>query len=217
MSIKLSLPSSWSFLQFFSEDKMETIDAYYRNQEVYPPKQLLLRAFDTPFDEVECVILGQDPYHRKGQAHGLSFSVPAACKPLPPSLRRVFDEYEADLRLPRPRSGDLTAWSKSGKLLLNTALSVECGKPKSHQELWKGFAYEVLSALSSRRKGLVFLLWGAEAQQYRGLIDEANHKVVASDHPSPLAIGGRNPFRGSRPFSITCEYLGKSKDWWRLE
>jgi uracil-DNA glycosylase len=166
----------------------------------YPPGRLVFNAFRlTPLDEVRVVILGQDPYHGRGQAMGLCFSVPAGVTP-PPSLRNIFTELETDLGLPAPPSGDLTPWATRGVLLLNSVLTVSPGSPASHAgKGWEQFTDRVIAELSARREGIVFLLWGRYAQQKGSIVDGTRHHVLTAAHPSPYSAG--NGFFGCRHFS----------------
>jgi uracil-DNA glycosylase len=166
----------------------------------YPPAPLVFNALRlTRFEEVRVVILGQDPYHGRGQAMGLSFSVPAGVTP-PPSLRNVFAELHSDLGLPIPNSGDLTPWAERGVLLLNSVLTVGPGAPASHAgKGWEAFTDRVVGELSGRREGIVFLLWGRYAQQKGGIVDTTRHHVLTSAHPSPYSAA--NGFFGCRHFS----------------
>lgn len=182
---------------------------------LFPPGNLIFNAFNlTPFDEVKVVILGQDPYHGLGQAHGLCFSVPAGVK-APPSLVNIFKEIHSDLGLPIPATGDLTKWGKQGVLLLNATLTVRENQAGSHQNKgWEVFTDAVIKTLSDQKTGLVFLLWGNYAKNKATLIDGSKHLILAAPHPSPLARGG---FFGCKHFSKTNEYLksqGKKPiDW----
>lgn len=182
---------------------------------IYPPGQLIFNAFDlTPFDQVKAVILGQDPYHGKGQAMGLSFSVPAGI-PLPPSLVNIYKEMESDLGRQVDKSGDLTKWARQGVFLLNSALTVRAGEPTSHSGIgWQQFTDAVIRAISDRKSGIVFLLWGNYARSKKALIDTGKHYVLEAAHPSPLARGA---FFGCRHFSMTNEILvreGKTPIEW---
>ena len=172
---------------------------------IYPPGPLIFNAFEqTPFDEVKVVILGQDPYHRPGQAMGLSFSVPKGV-PLPPSLKNIYKELERDTGFKNPGHGDLTGWARQGVFLLNAFLTVERGKPASHQKIgWQYFTDAVIRTLSEEKEDLVFLLWGRFAQAKTALIDEMKHYVLTAVHPSPLA---GNRFLGCGHFSKTNELL----------
>lgn len=167
---------------------------------VYPPPDRVFAALHlTPLAEVKVVILGQDPYHGPGQAHGLCFSVPSGVA-LPPSLRNIYRELHDDLGVPTPRSGDLTPWARRGVLLLNTTLTVRAGAAASHQgHGWEVFTDQVIRAVSARPERIVFILWGAHARKKRALVDRSRHVVIESAHPSPLSA--HNGFFGSRPFS----------------
>ncbi|MBN2813482.1 MAG: uracil-DNA glycosylase [Bacteroidales bacterium] len=175
---------------------------------VYPPGGLIFNAFRlTPFDQVRVVILGQDPYHGEGQAHGLCFSVPAGINP-PPSLVNIFKEIERDLGLPVPGHGNLEKWARQGVLLLNATLTVRANQPGSHQRKgWETFTNTVIQQLSQKRVGLVFLLWGKFAQEKESLIDTNRHYVLKAAHPSPYSA--YNGFFGCRHFSKTNEILSR--------
>ncbi|KXZ52659.1 hypothetical protein GPECTOR_9g704 [Gonium pectorale] len=169
---------------------------------VYPPREAVFAAFNAcPFDQVRVVILGQDPYHGPGQAMGLSFSVPRDVRPLPPSLLNMYKEAAADLGWDeRPTHGDLTSWSVQGVLLLNTVLTVRQGEANSHAKRgWEAFTDAAIRALSTKRRGLVFLLWGKPAQAKKGLVDTSRHHVLEAAHPSPLSAS--RGFFGCRHFS----------------
>jgi uracil-DNA glycosylase len=185
---------------------------------IHPPGPQIFNAFNrTPFEAVRVVILGQDPYHGPGQAHGLSFSVPDGVPP-PPSLQNIFKEIERDLGLPRPTSGNLTPWSDRGVLLLNAVLTVETGKAGSHQgKGWEAFTDTAIAALSGQREGLVFMLWGAYAQAKGGIIDRSRHCVLRAPHPSPLSA--HRGFLGCGHFSAANRYLqgrGQPPMDWRI-
>lgn len=173
---------------------------------IYPPGKQIFAAFDaTPFDKVKVVILGQDPYHGPGQANGLCFSVNRGVKP-PPSLVNIFKELQADLNIPIPSHGDLSAWAQQGILLLNATLTVRAHEAGSHQNKgWEIFTDKTIQAISKNKTHVVFILWGRYAQSKRALIDESKHHVIASAHPSPLSA--HNGFLGSKPFSKTNAYL----------
>lgn len=217
--MKLSnVPTEWSHLEFWKRTYPE-VEIYVRNREretpVYPAKELRLRALEyTRPDDVKVVILGQDPYHTPGMANGLAFSVQPGVKQLPPSLLNILKEYSDDLKYPVPRSGDLSWWATNcGVLLLNTVLTVEAGKPNSHAgKGWERLGSELVSYLSAKREGIVFMLWGKYAKEMRGSIDESKHLVVSSAHPSPLAAHAPDPFLGSKPFSQALEY-NPTIDW----
>jgi uracil-DNA glycosylase len=176
---------------------------------IFPPGSLLFNAFNTtPFDKVKVVLLGQDPYHGKGQAHGLSFSVPDGVRP-PPSLVNIFKEINTDIGAPIPQTGNLTHWAQQGVLLLNSCLSVREGEPLSHSRIgWIPFTDHVIATVSSSKEHIVFLLWGKYAQEKQALIDETKHLVLKAAHPSPFSAN--NGFLGCRHFSKTNEYLAKN-------
>jgi len=173
---------------------------------LYPPGPEIFNAFaHTPFDKVRVVILGQDPYHGPGQAHGLCFSVRPGV-PIPPSLLNIFAEIERDLGIPRPDHGCLTPWADQGVLLLNSVLTVEQGRAGAHQNKgWEGFTDAAIEALNREREGLVFLLWGAYAQRKGRLVDPKRHLVLSSVHPSPLSA--HRGFIGNGHFSAANRYL----------
>ncbi|MGC4057805.1 MAG: uracil-DNA glycosylase [Chitinophagaceae bacterium] len=183
---------------------------------IYPAGPDIFRAFNTtPFDKVSVVLLGQDPYHNPGQAHGLSFSVPQGVPP-PPSLVNIFKELHQDTGMPVPRSGDLTSWAEQGVLLLNAALTVEAHKANSHSNIgWHRFTDAVIHAVAEKRKNIVFLLWGRFAQSKAAFIDPQQHLILKAAHPSPLSA--HNGFFGCGHFSKTNEYLAhhnkKPIDW----
>ena len=183
---------------------------------IYPPGPLIFNAFNqTPFSKVKVVILGQDPYHGIGQAHGLSFSVPDGVNP-PPSLINIFKELHTDIGMPIPATGNLTRWATQGVLLLNAVLTVRANEAASHSKIgWTDFTNAVISKISEQLDGIVFLLWGKYAQDKQPLIDETKHHVLKAAHPSPLSA--HNGFWGCKHFSRTNEYLGKQNkeaiDW----
>ena len=183
---------------------------------IYPPGPEIFAAFNhTPFNRVKVVILGQDPYHGPGQAHGLCFSVPAGI-PHPPSLINIFKEIESDLGIPVPISGNLTKWAGQGVLLVNAILTVRANTPTSHQNKgWEKFTDAVIRNLSEKRKNLVFLLWGNYAQAKESLIDSNRHYILKAAHPSPLSAS--RGFFGCRHFSRTNQILAeqglKGIDW----
>ncbi|MFY0254323.1 uracil-DNA glycosylase [Chitinophaga sp. 30R24] len=176
---------------------------------IYPPGNLIFNAFDkTPINEVKVVILGQDPYHGAGQAHGLSFSVPDGVKP-PPSLVNIYKEMKTDLGLEIPESGNLTKWAENGVLLLNAFLTVRAGEPASHSKIgWGDFTDAVIRKISDQRKDVVFLLWGRFAQDKQYLIDTTKHHILQAAHPSPFSAD--KGFFGCRHFSKTNEILTKA-------
>ncbi|MDD4148905.1 MAG: uracil-DNA glycosylase [Bacteroidales bacterium] len=177
--------------------------------EVFPPVARMFSAFDlTPFDEVKVVIIGQDPYHGEGQAHGLCFSVPFGVK-IPPSLVNIYKELNADVGFEIPKHGNLETWANQGVFLINATLSVRAHTPGSHQKKgWENFTDSIISVLSKEQNNLAFLLWGNYAKTKESLIDQTKHLVLKASHPSPL--GAYKSFFGCRHFSKTNEYL-KSK------
>jgi uracil-DNA glycosylase len=188
----------------------------YSTKVVYPHAKNIFAAFDLcPFDSVKLVIIGQDPYHEPGQAHGLCFSVQEGCV-LPPSLRNIYKEIEQDLGKTMPLSGDLTRWAKQGVLLLNATLTVEAHKAGSHQNKgWERFTDSVINILSKKKENLVFILWGSYAQQKGKYIDTTKDLVLKAPHPSPLSA--YRGFFGCKNFSMANNFL-KSKgiepiDW----
>ena len=187
-----------------------------QNKTIYPPGSQIFNAFDTtPIDIVKVVILGQDPYHGPGQAHGLCFSVQNGV-PLPPSLINIFKELHEDVGAPIPNHGNLTHWAEQGVFLLNASLTVRSGEPMSHSKIgWAEFTDAVIKTISSEKKGVVFLLWGRFAQDKQVLIDETRHYVLKAAHPSPLSAN--NGFFGCKHFSKTNAILRQQSleaiDW----
>ena len=174
---------------------------------IYPPGPLIFNAFNqTPFDKVKVVILGQDPYHNPGQAHGLSFSVPNGIKP-PPSLVNIYKEIQKDVNIAMPTGyGNLTKWAEQGVLLLNAILTVRANEPASHAKNgWMNFTDAVITKISDEKKGVIFLLWGKFAQEKQLLIDETKHFVLKAAHPSPFSAD--KGFFGCKHFSKTNELL----------
>lgn len=178
----------------------------YASGVVYPPGREMFAAFDAcPFEQVRVVILGQDPYHEPGQAHGLCFSVNDGV-PFPPSLVNIFKEIESDLGKPVPRSGNLMRWAQQGVLLLNATLTVRAHQAGSHQNKgWEAFTDAVIHRLATEREHIVFILWGSYAQRKGAFIDRNRHCVLQSPHPSPLSA--YRGFFGNKHFSRTNEYL----------
>lgn len=176
---------------------------------IYPPGKLIFNAFNTThFDNVKVVLLGQDPYHGKGQAHGLSFSVQNGVAP-PPSLVNIYKELHNDIGLPIPNHGNLTKWAESGVLLLNASLTVRAGEPMSHAKIgWAEFTNAVIQTVSELKDNVVFLLWGKFAQEKQVLIDETKHLVLKAAHPSPYSAN--SGFFGCKHFSKTNDYLVKN-------
>lgn len=198
----------------------EFLKKEYGEQVVYPEMDNIWNAFKhTPYESLKVVILGQDPYHGKGQAHGLSFSVQPGVK-IPPSLRNIFKELASDIGCSIPVSGSLLGWAEQGVLLMNTVLTVREGEAHSHRKQgWEAFTDEVIRKLSDRDEPIVFILWGRPAQEKKRLIDLTKHVTIESVHPSPLSAN--RGFFGSRPFSKTNEQLaswGNSEiDWCKTE
>lgn len=193
-----------------STPSFERLSAYvreeYQSQTCYPPAHQVFAAFDhCPFDRVRAVILGQDPYHGPGQAHGLCFSVNDGV-PLPPSLRNIFKEIADDIGKPVPASGNLTRWADQGVLLLNAVLTVRAGQAASHQKRgWEDFTDEVIRQVSEHHEHVVFMLWGNYAIRKGHWIDSSRHLVLTSAHPSPLSA--HQGFSGNKHFSKSNEYL----------
>ena len=199
-------------------DLQQFVAAERAEHAVYPPAAEVFAALHlTPFAAVKVLILGQDPYHGPGQAHGLCFSVRPGVT-VPPSLRNVYAELEADLGIEPVRHGCLTAWAEQGVLLLNTSLTVRAGQAASHQgKGWEVFTDEVIKAVDAKPERVVFVLWGAAARRKKVLVDTSRHVVIESAHPSPLSA--HNGFFGSRPFSRANEALvaaGREPIDWRL-
>lgn len=194
----------------FEKDYFKTLTEFvrceYKQYTVYPPGKLIFNAFNLcPFDKVKVVIIGQDPYHGPGQAHGLCFSVNDDID-FPPSLRNIFKEIQADLGKPIPTSGNLTRWAEQGVLMLNATLTVRAHLAGSHQRHgWEEFTDAVIRILAEQREHIVFILWGAYAQKKGAFIDRSRHLVLTSAHPSPLSA--HNGFFGNHHFSQTNDYL----------
>lgn len=212
----LSLKDTWN--KFLGEEFTKTYmkelfsfldDEVRKGKEIYPPIKDTLKAFEeTPFENVKIVIIGQDPYHGEGQAHGLSFSVPDGIK-LPPSLRNIYKEINEDLGCSLGDSGNLTYWAKQGVLLLNTVLTVEKSKAASHQKKgWEVFTDRVVDVLNESSEGLVFILWGGHARKKGKNIDRDKHLVLEGHHPSPLSA--YRGFFGCQHFSKANQYLKES-------
>jgi len=205
----------------FNRDYFQQVAAYLKMEKaagrtIYPPGSLIFHAFDaTPFPRVKVVLLGQDPYHGQGQAHGLAFSVQMGVKP-PPSLVNIFKELQSDLGVPIPSHGHLEAWTKQGVFLLNASLTVRAGEPLSHAKTgWHEFTDAVIRKISDHKQNVVFMLWGKSAQDKQALIDETKHFVLKAAHPSPYSAD--KGFFGCRHFSKANEYLVKNRidaiDW----
>lgn len=212
---KPDIESSWYEVlkQEFEEPYFYEIKSFLiqekRQYIVYPPSQLIFNAFNlTPFDKVKVVILGQDPYHNIGQAHGLAFSVPNGIMP-PPSLKNIFKELQSDIGMPIPTNGNLESWAREGVLLLNSCLTVRANNPASHQGIgWQRFTDAAIKALSEKKEHIVFLLWGNYAIAKEKLIDTRKHLVLKTVHPSPLSAN--RGFFGCRHFSQTNTYLSSN-------
>jgi uracil-DNA glycosylase len=213
--MKVSIEPSWMNVlkEEFSKPYFKQLVLHLKTERqlgktIYPAGRFIFNAFDaTPFQNVKVVILGQDPYHGPGQAHGLSFSVPAGVA-LPPSLLNIFKELQSDIGLSMPSQGDLTHWAQRGVFLLNASLTVRQGEPMSHAQIgWATFTDTVISLLSEKRENLVFMLWGKFAKEKTVLIDEKKHLVLKAAHPSPLSA--HQGFLGCRHFSEANQYLVK--------
>jgi len=213
---RIQLDPSWKAHvgDYLRRPDMQELAAFLRTRKaagakVYPPGADLFAALDaTPFDRVKVVILGQDPYHGPGQAHGLCFSVRPGV-PAPPSLENIFKELQRDLGLPRPSHGCLQHWAEQGVLLLNAVLTVEEGRAGAHAgKGWEGFTDHIVDVLNREREHLVFLLWGSYAQKKGAMIDTRKHKVLRAPHPSPLSA--HRGFLGCGHFSAANDYLRRT-------
>lgn len=223
---KVRLPEDWkqALAEELTSENMDAIrdflkHAYQSDVSVYPPAPLMFNAFNlTPLSQVKVVILGQDPYHRPGQAMGLSFSVPKTI-PKPPSLNNVLKEMADDIGTKQSKHGDLTSWAQQGVLLLNSSLTVNEGEPNSHQNAgWEQFTDTVINIINEQTEHTVFILWGSKAQKKGKYINTDKHLILTAVHPSPLAAN-RGGFFGSKPFSKTNDYLmqyGKTPIDWQL-
>lgn len=187
----------------------EFLKTEYSSKVIYPPMFDIFNALRyTSFESTRVVILGQDPYHEPGQAHGLSFSVKKGIK-IPPSLVNIYKELKTDIGMEIPNHGELTSWAKQGVLLLNATLTVRQGLANSHQNIgWSIFTDNIIKALNESSKPVVFILWGGNARSKKKYISNPNHLIIESAHPSPLSA--YNGFFGSRPFSRTNEFLSKN-------
>ena len=218
------IENSWkeALAEEFGKPYFESLVHFLRDEKtagkrIYPPGSQIFRAFDlTPLNQVKVVILGQDPYHGPGQAHGLSFSVPEGI-PAPPSLKNIFKEIETDLGVSMSGYPNLEKWAQQGVLLLNAVLTVRSGEAASHSKIgWEEFTDAVIRCISDRCEGVVFMLWGNFARSKRDLIDRSRHHVLEAAHPSPLARGA---FFGSRHFSQANALLtarGSAPIDWKL-
>ncbi len=221
--MEVAIEESWKqeLLEEFDKPYFQQVVHFLKEEKkagktIYPPGNLIFNSFAcTPFANVKVVILGQDPYHNPGQAHGLCFSVPDRVPP-PPSLINIFKELHDDLDIAIPRSGNLEKWARQGVLLLNASLTVEANKPMSHGQIgWHTFTDEVIRHISKNRDHVVFMLWGRFAQNKEILIDPIRHKVLKAAHPSPLSA--HSGFLGCRHFSKANSWLSekgeKPVDW----
>lgn len=210
--MNVQIETSWKekladeFEKPYFKELTDFVRQEYKTQVCYPPGNLIFNAFNLcPFDQVKVVIIGQDPYHGPGQAHGLCFSVNDGI-PFPPSLQNIFKEIQADLGKEVPATGNLTRWAQQGVLLLNATLTVRAHQAASHQRHgWEEFTDAVIRKLSQERDHLVFILWGAYAQKKGAVIDREHHLVLTSAHPSPLSA--YHGFFGNKHFSLTNAYL----------
>ena len=213
--MNVQIEESWkeALIPEFSKDYFIRLTDFVRKEyhetTVYPPGKLIFNAFNLcPFDKVKVVIIGQDPYHGPGQAHGLCFSVNDGIQP-PPSLVNIFKEINSDLGKPIPQSGNLTRWAEQGVLLLNATLTVRAHQAGSHQKRgWEEFTDAVIRKLAEEKSNLVFILWGSYAQKKGAFIDKNKHLVLTSVHPSPLSA--YNGFFGNHHFSLANDYLVKN-------
>lgn len=223
IAMKSMLLNDWStylgpeFNKLYMKDLFMFLELERKQgKKIYPENHQIFEAFNlTPLKNVKVVIIGQDPYHGQGQAHGLCFSVHQNIK-TPPSLVNIFKELKADMGIEIPANGNLDAWAKQGVLLLNSVLTVEEGKASSHQKRgWENFTDKTIEILNSKKKNLVFILWGAPAQKKAIHVARDRHLILTSSHPSPLSV--YRGFIGSKPFSQTNSYLKehgiKEIDW----
>lgn len=209
---KVQIEASWleklqpEFDKTYFEELIQFVKTEYAQGTCYPPGALIFNAFNLcPLPKVKVVLIGQDPYHEPGQAHGLCFSVNDGV-PFPPSLRNIFQEIQTDLGKPVPQSGNLTRWAEQGVLLLNATLTVRAHMAASHQKHgWEAFTDAVIRLVSAEREHVVFILWGSYAQSKAALIDGTKHYILRSAHPSPLSA--YRGFFGNHHFSICNQYL----------
>ncbi len=224
MDVKIEASWKEALQEEFEKPYFENIVQFLKtekqsNKTIFPPGSLIFNAFEqTPFDKVKVVLLGQDPYHNYGQAHGLCFSVPQGIA-FPPSLQNIFKEIKEDTGISIPAKGDLTSWAKQGVLLLNASLTVRAHEANSHAKIgWTDFTDAVIKKLSDEKQGIVFLLWGRFAQNKHILIDGTKHHILTAAHPSPLSA--YNGFFGCKHFSKTNELLasqGKEPINWKID
>lgn len=205
----------WNMLleEELKKDYFKELDEFIQNEyvktAVYPPRDEVFTALKlTPYKKVKVVIIGQDPYHQKGQAHGLSFSVKEGCA-IPPSLQNIYKEISSSMNVPIPKSGDLTGWAKQGVLLLNAVLTVRDSNPNSHKgKGWETFTDRVIDLLNEHETPIVFLLWGNDAKKKAELITNPNHLILKTVHPSPLSAS--RGFFGCNHFNLANEFLVKN-------
>ena len=218
----VNIDSSWKtvladeFTKNYFTELRNKVRIEYKSNVIYPHPTKIFNAFSlTPFNKVKVVVIGQDPYHGKNQAHGLSFSVENGVK-IPPSLNNIFKELKSDLKINLPKSGNLSSWAEQGVLMLNSVLTVRSGVANSHKNIgWEIFTENVISIISSQLSNIVFILWGKQAQEKIKIIDTKKHLILKSAHPSPLSA--YNGFFGCKHFSKCNAYLKKSNkkqiDW----
>lgn len=220
-----SLSGTWlaamkdEFQKPYYKKLYETVEQEYRRHEVFPPKEEVFQAFNrTPLEQVKVVILGQDPYHGEGQAHGLCFSVRPQVA-VPPSLVNIYKELEDDIGCYIPNNGYLQKWSSQGVLMLNTVLTVRAHEANSHRKIgWENFTDAAIRVLNHQEQPMVFILWGRPAQMKKKLLNNPNHLILEAPHPSPLSV--YRGFYGSKPFSKTNEFLvehGLEPIDWQIE
>lgn len=214
--MQLPIHSKWEkalekeFMASYFKDLHKFLEEEYQHHNCYPPKNMIFQAFNScPLEQIKIVILGQDPYHGPGQAHGLSFSVPGGQKH-PPSLVNIFKELTNDIGKTYPQSGSLEAWAEQGVFLLNTVLTVRAHEAGSHQKKgWEMFTDAVIQSISHEKENVVFMLWGGHAKQKAKLIDSSKHLILRSGHPSPLSAN-RGHWFGNKHFSQANDYLSSN-------
>jgi len=223
MSQAIQLEESWKklLLQEFQKDYMKKLKIFLttelkKKKRIYPKGSEYFMALNlTPFDKVKIVILGQDPYHGYGQAHGLAFSVRPEVS-IPPSLLNIYKELQSDLNIPMAKHGSLKSWAEQGVVILNSSLSVEVGKPQSHKgKGWETFTDRIIEVLNEKKEGIVFILWGRFAGEKGAIVDRSKHCVLKAPHPSPFSAD--RGFFGCKHFSKSNKYLQsksiKEIDW----